>query len=279
MLNNSKTLLTGVLFLISSLASTLVHAQLTQLSVSGRVTLDSGVADKNYSVKVLVRRHTIDSVQSCQTFPFFSCTTRFTYPVSQTYATTVVMRAGTNSVGYRVNRGFLNGIKVSIKVECADCSTVIPSQYYTPQGSSLTLSNSALIDGNAVPARIDIALLATRSIKGRISLLEGEPLDKDLEFSVLVLSAYNDAFVASQSNLNLRAGATDIDYEVLGLPSETSISSYRVLLRCDNCSPAGQPTDYGADLAANSNHNNIDFVFKLVGSQFLPAVYLLLMDN
>lgn len=279
MFKNLKPSIVGILLLMCLLSSNSSVAQLTQLSVGGQITLDSGVADKNYSIKVIVRRHTIDSVETCTTFPFFFCTVKFIYPISETYSTTVVMRRGTNSIGYRVNRGFLNGIKVSVKFECGDCSGVSPNQYYTPQGGSLEFSNAALINGDEVPATVDIALQTTVAIKGTITLSGEEPSDEALDFSVLVFSAAGDSFIATHSNIILPAGETMIDYQVAGLPSETSIPSYRVELRCNNCSPALQPINYGSTLASGSGHDNIDFVVELLSYRFLPAVYDLLLDN
>jgi len=252
----------------------------TSRSLTGIIKLDFGVASKDYSVTVQVRRHTIKFQQVCTTLPFGPplCTFRTTYPIEETFSDTSVIRAGTSSAGYRVSGISLFGLGYSIKYICSNCAGVIPQQFFTLSGNATSFSSAVVLDSDELPSQLNFTLDSNAIVSGRISLAEGMLAEEDKSFSVSVLSSSSgNGLIAKKDNIILPRNTNGIAYTVTGIPRITGGSKYIVRVNCNNCAGFKRIADFPGGIRRGIDVSGVNFVAELEDGSFLPAIILNLL--
>lgn len=239
-------------------------------SLTGQLHLDVGVADRNLDIRVTVRNH---SLVVLSVFPFI-----LLRPVTSKVSATVVMVKGTATTSYSISQIIENPVDYTIQIECLNCNTTIPNQYYTSSGNRFGLGDSAYIDPAELPTTLDIEMISHAKIAGSIELDGTVASKRDLFFTVSAVNSANSAIVyQSIEELVLAQGASSLDYQLTGLDRAIS-PGYRIQLRCTNCfgSSAQLQTSSGV-LSGSQNHQAIDFLVTDLPFVPLPSILQLLL--
>ena len=270
------------IFLLTLFVSGSVAAQSAlHTTFSGTLRLDHGVAERDYPITVEVRKHGIEFRETCI---FLITGTRICfpvtlYPIEEIRRKTVTLANGGNTVSFGVSGVGRFGIKYSVKMTCGGCSELVPEQFYTMSGNTLSANDASLIEENEVPSRFNIKLITQTTVSGKIALPEPKLASSELRFSVAAYALpAGEVLLGRLSGIKFPAGENSIDYRLAGLPSGGIGKTMQLVLECTSCSGSKKQT-YISALERGISHTGIDFTFNLSGSGYMVPVLDLLLEN
>lgn len=221
-------------------------------TLTGTIQLDYGVAERDYVIDVTVRNHSFVVF-----FPF-----TILRPITSEVTQQLVIKAGRFSASYHIAGIIEDPVDYTIQINCEACKQIIPTQYYSEGGNSFSaLDNKIFIDPVELPLNLSIPLITNASIKGRIALENNETANRNLSYTMTVLSSNNPSLVYQTiKGVTLPQGSNGINYSILGLNRNTNGASYQVKLQCENCfGLSAKPIIYSRNLLSIENHTGIDF--------------------
>ena len=240
-------------------------------SISGTVSLDQGVAIKDYSVRVEVRRYRLEF----STYPYLSSR----YVTDDLYTRTVIIRRGSASVAYAVGGistiGFQN---YGIKFVCDDCGPVISEQYLSPAGNQFSFNRTVVYGGDEFPTRQNFTLSTGNSIKGTIRLPDGIVAPRDLEFQIIGTFTANPNVTFRSGSIVIANGGSSFNYEIGGFNPDLGGGATLALI-CSNCQKFSNARySHPRVLAFGRNHTGVDFQLFDGSKAIMAAISLLLGD-
>ncbi|GGZ96140.1 hypothetical protein GCM10008090_00420 [Arenicella chitinivorans] len=270
------------ILLLSLFFSAGVAAQSSlQTTFSGTLRLDHGVAERDLPITVEVRKHTIEFRETCI---FLITGTRICfpvtlYPVEQVRRKAITLATGRNSAGFGVSGVGRFGIKYSLKMTCRGCSELVPEQYYTLNGNTLSAGDAALLDEDALPSRFNIKLITQTTVSGKIMLPEEKRATSERQFSVTAYALpAGNVRLGRRSGIKLPAGENSVDYRLAGLPSGSIDKTMQIVLQCTSCAGSSEQAHTPA-LRRGVSHSNIDFIFNFSDSGYMVPVLDLLLET
>ena len=266
--------LVSILFIVSALYSieliSMAHAQSTR-SLSGTLTLDTGVASNDYPIDITVRNHSLVVVP-----PFF----QIIRPITSRASARVMLPAGESQLSYQISNIITDPVDYSIEIRCDGCGDSIPTQYFAPGGNRFGLPDDVFIDPEDLAQTLSLTAITRAKISGTIGLHAQQIAGRDLRFEISVVNSQIPQIVYQITNIVLAPGTSHINYQLTGLPRETSGADYRVRLRCTNCfGRASALQSFMNTLSTSQNHTEIDFTVTGTNSVAVPAVIDLLLNE
>lgn len=248
------------------IASNLSYAQSTR-QLTGLVNLDVGPATENLTIDITVNNHSF----------VFAPIIGIIRPIQSSVTSRIQIVKGSFSGNYALAGIIDDPVDYTIELRCVNCADLIPRQYYSANGNTLGLANSAFIDPDELPEQLNITVISRAVIAGKVELLK--PSKRDLSFTVDVVSANNPLVsLSSIPAITLAAGQTNTDYQVKGLRRDDG--PFLVKLRCNNCyGQARAERIFGQQLSGTSNHADIDFLLANEGTFSLVPILRLLTED
>lgn len=232
-------------------------------SVSGIISLDRGQASENYTMEVAVNRHEID-------FRPFPLPPR--YPIVETKSVNVTIPRGRSSTSYRVTGVSRFGISFSIRITCASCGSVIPTQY---AGPDQTYTSLVRFDSDELPTQKNISLLTNNFVSGRVRLPAGQTAPKDLTVKVQLRNGSNSSIVLLERNATILRGQSSTTYAFEQI-SRFGIGLVQPSISCSNCAGLYRANQaYTSLVNTSQNQPGIDFTLREQTTVLSPILYLL----
>ena len=240
------------------------------MTVTGAISLDRGVAAKNYSLLLKIQRHTIVVLPNLGIL----------FPIVDTKSTTTTMLKGQSTTQYSVAGISTDGTYFSsVRIDCANCDKVIGTQYRGPSGTFTGFSQQVLFNRPVeLPEVLDISLLTNNTVTGQVSLPDGMLATRDLKIEVRLLSADGLAITGQRAVFTIQSGNSSATYSINKV-SRFGIGIVKAYMNCSNCSPDFKGGKvFPNSLNTANNLSNIDFIIEL-NEVMIPPILLLLLEE
>lgn len=241
------------------------------LNITGNVSLDFSVAQRDYIVEVTVSNHSFIVIP-----PGFT----IIRPLLSRVRKSVTIPQGQSSIDYEIEGISVDAANYVIDFRCENCNGVFTPQYYTKKGNSFFRNNDIFLDPEDLPTNLNFILTSGVSITGLVSLPDGNNASKDLMFLLSVIDSSNPINVLRRMNIIIPKGNNSSTYSIDGIVRETGLVGFDLALECINCTTGSTLLiNHSTTLDSSTDHTDIDFVVDFQDTTYLPAVLHLLNET